>query len=355
MADFPAAGYLTDTARLQTEFRSGFDNFLAATKQLPGAEAPSVLVIDTGSVTPTSATHSIDTEAATPADDLTNIALTHISDGHLLIVWAESPSRIVTLKHNAGGVGRMILFDGQDAVLDGTGKSVAFQRVGTDMVERWRSGFVEPLPPTLMRTDQTNSGMSSRQSWPKRLYVTDSDTSGPAIYGNHTGANYGVYAQSSAYHGMYSRTYSSSHWGFYAANHNNTYRGYLGGTSYAVYSSGPLYCTQTINAAGTITGSNVTATSDRRLKEDIAPITEALDKVRTLNGVTFKKKDDAERGVGLIAQNVQEALPEAVRRNDDGYLTVAYGNLVGLLVEAVKELENRLEQLEASHGASHLR
>ncbi|WP_199153531.1 tail fiber domain-containing protein [Chromobacterium sp. ASV23] len=94
---------------------------------------------------------------------------------------------------------------------------------------------------------------------------------------------------------------------------------------------------------------NITAFSDRRLKKNIKPIKGALGRVRQLLGVVFDRKDTGERQTGLIAQDVQKVMPEAVIEvGDKKTLSVAYGNLVGLLVEAIKELEDRVVKLEAT-------
>ncbi|MCD4504746.1 pyocin knob domain-containing S74 family peptidase [Chromobacterium piscinae] len=94
---------------------------------------------------------------------------------------------------------------------------------------------------------------------------------------------------------------------------------------------------------------NVGWFSDRRLKTDIEPIADALDKVRRLNGYTFTRTDTGARQVGLIAQEVQAVQPEAVTEAADEAktLTVAYGNLAGLFVEAMKEQQSHIERLEA--------
>jgi hypothetical protein len=90
--------------------------------------------------------------------------------------------------------------------------------------------------------------------------------------------------------------------------------------------------------------------SDRRLKTDFQKITGALEKVCSLEGVTYApinephSGEDRLRRVGLIAQDVQRVFPEAVVENEDGYLSIAYGNLVGALVEAIKELNAKLDQ-----------
>lgn len=75
----------------------------------------------------------------------------------------------------------------------------------------------------------------------------------------------------------------------------------------------------------------------------------ALERVRALNGVTWEWKDPKRgtHGMGVIAQDVQSAFPEAVVTDDDGYLMVDYHGLVGALVEAVKELADRVEELES--------
>jgi len=109
--------------------------------------------------------------------------------------------------------------------------------------------------------------------------------------------------------------------------------------------------TLTITASGGLvcTG-DITAFSDIRLKANIQPITKALDKVDQLRGVTFLRsdEDDEVRHTGLIAQDLQAVLPEAVRvgTDENETLSVAYGNTVGLLVEAIKELRAEVEALK---------
>jgi hypothetical protein len=97
--------------------------------------------------------------------------------------------------------------------------------------------------------------------------------------------------------------------------------------------SGSISVTGSITATG-----DVTAFSDARLKADIETIADALDRVRALRGVTFTRRDTGSRGIGLVAQELAPVVPEAVMTHHDGLMSVAYGNLVGLLVEAVKEL-----------------
>ncbi len=96
------------------------------------------------------------------------------------------------------------------------------------------------------------------------------------------------------------------------------------------------------------------SSSDLRLKENIKPIENALDKVKSLTGVEFDWKPELKHAhgyeghdTGVIAQEVQEVMPTAIRTNDTGYLAVRYEKLIGLLIEANKELAARVEQLES--------
>ncbi len=95
------------------------------------------------------------------------------------------------------------------------------------------------------------------------------------------------------------------------------------------------------NLSGNFTATgNVTAFSDERLKDNVETIEGALDKVSQMRGVMYDK--DGERGTGVIAQEMQQVMPEVVEEGE--YLSVAYGNIVGVLIEAVKELKEELNK-----------
>ena len=87
---------------------------------------------------------------------------------------------------------------------------------------------------------------------------------------------------------------------------------------------------------------NITAYSDQRLKSDIKTIDNALDKVSQMRGVTFIKDDKLSSGV--IAQEMEQVAPELVM--DGEYKSVAYGNTVGYLIEAIKELKAEVADLK---------
>lgn len=103
-------------------------------------------------------------------------------------------------------------------------------------------------------------------------------------------------------------------------------------------------------AGGIWTSGNITAYSDIRVKTNIQVIPNALDKVCQLRGVTFERIDrNGERQAGLIAQEVQKVLPEVVvgTESEDDKLSIAYGNMAGLFVEAIKEVRAEVIQLRA--------
>ena len=89
---------------------------------------------------------------------------------------------------------------------------------------------------------------------------------------------------------------------------------------------------------------NVTAYSDKRTKTNLQIIDDALNKVSNLNGYTYEK--DGTKYTGLVAQEVLEVLPEAVVGNEEDGYALAYGNMVGILVEAIKELSNEVKILK---------
>ena len=103
--------------------------------------------------------------------------------------------------------------------------------------------------------------------------------------------------------------------------------------------------TGSISASSLTATGNVTAYSDAKLKENLQVIPNALEKVQALTGYTFDRIDTGERQTGLIAQDVNKVLPEAIG-DEEGTMTLAYGNLVGLLVEAIKELKAEVEELK---------
>jgi hypothetical protein len=88
--------------------------------------------------------------------------------------------------------------------------------------------------------------------------------------------------------------------------------------------------------------------SDSRLKENIVTVDSALDKVMKMRGVYFNKSDDQVRRIGVLAQEVEEVLPEVVHTDDtpEQMKAVSYANIVGLLIEAIKEQQEIIKKLQ---------
>jgi hypothetical protein len=110
-------------------------------------------------------------------------------------------------------------------------------------------------------------------------------------------------------------------------------------SSYKLYVNGSIYAT-----------GDVVAYSDKRKKTDVVTIDNALDKVTNMRGVFYTKIGEEEKGrqVGVIAQEVKEILPEAVTYAADiDEYGVAYGNIVGVLIEAIKEQQKQIDNLKA--------
>jgi hypothetical protein len=95
-------------------------------------------------------------------------------------------------------------------------------------------------------------------------------------------------------------------------------------------------------------GGDIVAFSDIRKKKNLQKLTDALSKIKRINGYTYEFIDviNPRRNAGVIAQEVQTVFPEVVYDNDDGTLSVAYGNMASLFVESIKELEARVTELE---------
>jgi hypothetical protein len=117
-----------------------------------------------------------------------------------------------------------------------------------------------------------------------------------------------------------------------------------------------------VNVAASATAGRIDAgndivafsSSDERLKENIVPIQNALEKVMSLTGVEFDWKPEHKdahgyegHDTGIIAQQVQNVIPSAVRTNQTGFLAVRYEKLIGLLIEGMKEQQAQIEELRS--------
>lgn len=134
--------------------------------------------------------------------------------------------------------------------------------------------------------------------------------------------------------------------GGYVMKDGTTYAGmWTSGASiqFGIGTASAMTVVGSLSSTGFSSPNNVSAYSDARLKTDIETITGALELVNNLRGVRYTR--DNIRHVGVIAQEVQEVIPELVDTNHE-YLAVYYANMVGVLIEAIKELSAKVDKLE---------
>lgn len=174
---------------------------------------------------------------------------------------------------------------------------------------------------------------------------------GPALLLNNTASNQSVYMLLQ-YAGS-----NAGYFGFGGSDNNMSVHNYQLNTTLQLRSS-DLYMNRGLYVEGNVNANDVYIRSDIRLKSNLVELKDALDKVEQLKGYIYDKQSkDADdivyhRESGLIAQDVQEVLPEAVREDTDtGMLTIAPAGINALLVNAINELRERLEAIENKLGA----
>ena len=180
--------------------------------------------------------------------------------------------------------------------------------------------------------------------------------------GNGTGlyCPNGAYFYNDTTYGWFARSSNSSSGSVRLQTNNGTNRGWF----YADSSYQQGFLTSAggwglkMDNSGNVTATgNVTAYSDLRLKEDIKPLENALAKVLQLRGVQYTRKDTKEKEIGVIAQEIENILPEVVHISDstaqeEGKETytdirsVDYGRMVSVLIEAIKEQQAQINELK---------
>ncbi len=126
-----------------------------------------------------------------------------------------------------------------------------------------------------------------------------------------------------------------------------------GGARFVIDNSGNVGIADTspsykLDVDGTIRATgDVIAYSDVRVKENIKTIDNAITKVNKLRGVEFNKIGSEKKSIGVIAQEIEKILPEVVKEDDKGMKSVAYGNIVGVLIEAIKDQQKQIDELKS--------
>ena len=99
--------------------------------------------------------------------------------------------------------------------------------------------------------------------------------------------------------------------------------------------------------SGTVNAANFNTTSDATLKTNVETLTGSLDAVKSLRGVSYDWIESGGSEIGVIAQEVEAVLPDVVSTNDEGIKSVKYGNMVAVLIEAIKEQQVQIDELKA--------
>jgi len=200
--------------------------------------------------------------------------------------------------------------------------------------------------------------------WLNQSVKTDGTPTFGQVYNNGWFRNYGRQGLYNQDYGNHWYAHSDSYWTlagnngsavgimFRSGGHEGTLRGYVYADSsnqIGFLNSAGSWSLRCDNSGNVTATGDLTAYSDARIKTEVKTVEDALDKVLALRGVTYKRTDieDQSTKIGVIAQEVKEVLPEVVSEKEDGMLTVSYGNMVGVLIEAMKEQQAMIETLEA--------
>ena len=102
-----------------------------------------------------------------------------------------------------------------------------------------------------------------------------------------------------------------------------------------------------VTVTGDVSATNFNSTSDATLKTNVETLTGSLDAVKSLRGVSFDWLENGGSEIGVIAQEVEDVLPDVVNTNEDGIKSVKYGNIVAVLIEAMKEQQAQIDELKS--------
>ena len=121
----------------------------------------------------------------------------------------------------------------------------------------------------------------------------------------------------------------------------------VNGANVAVWSTQGEYITGNISATGDVIAQNVNSLSDATLKDNVTPIENAGQVIDQLNGVGYNWKDGSGHAYGMIAQEVEAIIPEAVKTDENGIKSINYSMVIPFLVETVKELRQDIAEIKA--------
>jgi hypothetical protein len=192
----------------------------------------------------------------------------------------------------------------------------------------------------------------SRNGW-RGIHFYDGGTAPHLMFDGSS--NGGIYYESGSRWASY-YLYSNNCWGFGTSTTNSAYNIYC---PTGVYSGGRVdgtifydsnntaYYTDPASTSNlnSVTAVDFNSTSDIKLKTNVTQIRNSIKKISQLNGVSFNWKNTNKPSLGVIAQEVEKVFPELV--NDSETKTVNYNGLIGVLIEAIKELKGEVEELKS--------
>jgi hypothetical protein len=132
---------------------------------------------------------------------------------------------------------------------------------------------------------------------------------------------------------------------YFAANSTSYYRAPAGGHEFRGSAGTAIFTIG--NTGNCVAAGEVSANSDERIKTNIKTIENGLEKVLQLRGVEYDRIDIEKHQIGVIAQEVEKVLPDVVHTDERGMKSVAYGNIVAVLIESIKELKGEISELRA--------
>jgi hypothetical protein len=226
---------------------------------------------------------------------------------------------------NTGNVGIGTTSPIQKLDVNGTIRSLGGTNLGIELFHNGSKGTIV----SYNRTSNSYNGLELGSSF-IQMYTNDN------LILNITGGNVGIANTTPLYTLDVNGTFDVSNSnGLILFNSAGNFGIGTTAPAYKLVVAGDIYAT-----------GDVMGFSDERLKTDIYTIPNALNKVESMRGVNYTMKSTGKRSVGVIAQEMQQVLPEVIAEKEE-YLGVSYGNIVGVLIEAIKELSQKIKDLES--------
>jgi len=203
-----------------------------------------------------------------------------------------------------------------------------------------------------LKSPASSTGFAISDVGGERLRITSSGnvgigTTSPSAKLHVDRVSFGEYAKLGSGDHQLTFLSASNYQSIQAVQQGVAYRNLVLNTSGGNVGIGTTSPSEKLEVDGNILASgDITAFSDARLKENVKTLPNALESVKAMRGVTYNKIGEEKQSIGVIAQEVQAVLPQLVSEHKDEMLSVAYGNITAVLIEAVKELTAKVESLE---------